>query len=197
MQKEIVVLSRALKYTKGLEIDFVYCLSSICSSFRTPKYKEKHTVKVVILAWLNFRDSPVLDELVCFYFHGAEFTPIDLCTKETYWRVFILAFMKSWAKRAKMNVDRKFPLLQLVPNWFCVKCCLVFLLAPYLPTRSLSHILRLFIRLYIRKVFRILNTQWEFDIRHALQRFPVGVEKKLRPYREHVVRDINSEGVKW
>ena len=53
------------------------------------------TVKVVILARLNVGDSPVLDELVRFYFHGAEFTPIDLCTKETYWRIFILAFIKS------------------------------------------------------------------------------------------------------
>ena len=71
-----------------------------------------HTVKVVILAQLNFGDSPVLDELVCFYFHGTEFTPIDLCTKETYWRIFILAFMEFSAKRAKINVERKFPLLQ-------------------------------------------------------------------------------------
>ena len=47
-----------------------------------------YTVKVVIFARLNFGDSPVLDELVCFYFHGAEFTPIDLCTKETYWRFY-------------------------------------------------------------------------------------------------------------
>ena len=52
------------------------------------------TVKVVILARLNFGDSLVLDELVCFYFHGAEFTPIDLCTEETYWHVFILPFVK-------------------------------------------------------------------------------------------------------
>ena len=52
------------------------------------------TVKVVNLARFYFGDSPVLDELVCFYFHGAEFTPIDLCTKETYWHIFILAFVK-------------------------------------------------------------------------------------------------------
>ena len=55
---------------------------------------DESTVKVVILARLNVGDSPVLDELVCFYFHGAEFSPINLCTKETYWHVFILAFMK-------------------------------------------------------------------------------------------------------
>ena len=61
------------------------------------------TVIVYILARLNFGDSPVLDELVCFYFHCAEFTPIDLCTKETYWRVFILAFVKFWVKRSKMS----------------------------------------------------------------------------------------------
>ena len=36
----------------------------------------------------------LIDELVCFYFHSAEFTHIDLCTKETYWCVFILAFVK-------------------------------------------------------------------------------------------------------
>ena len=46
------------------------------------------TVKVVILARLNFADSPVLDELVCFYLHGAEFKPIDLCTKETLARFY-------------------------------------------------------------------------------------------------------------
>ena len=43
-------------------------------------YSNCYTVKAVILARLHFGDSPVLDELVCFYFHGAEFTPIDLCT---------------------------------------------------------------------------------------------------------------------
>ena len=47
-----------------------------------------YTIKVVILARLNVGDSLVLDELVCFYFHGAEFTPIDLCTKETLARFY-------------------------------------------------------------------------------------------------------------
>ena len=49
---------------------------------------------LLLLKWLSWHDSPVLDELACFYFHGAEFTPIDHCTKETYWQVFILTFVK-------------------------------------------------------------------------------------------------------
>ena len=81
-----------------------FCLSIHNHDFKLDMKKHKcsegkfsmfTTVKVVILARLNFGDSLVLDELVCFYFHGTEFTPIDLCTKETYWRVFILAFMRS------------------------------------------------------------------------------------------------------
>ena len=62
-------------------------------------------------------DSLVLDELVCFYCHSAEFTPIHLCTKETDWRVFILVFVKFWAKRAKINLEWNFPLLQYFIKW--------------------------------------------------------------------------------
>ena len=99
-----------------LVIDFKL-LSNCVSGIKL--FKSCTTVKVVIFARNFFHASAIFDIFACLQICVFQPSYIDLHKKYTLSRVFNFALAQKWAKGVKINVARKFPLLQyFVRNYF-------------------------------------------------------------------------------